>query len=76
MQFFNTSQKRKMFGVKVVSIDVINHPLQYGGKKLGHPVYFDETFFYYNEFFAHMGYSVALTANRNKIVCLFFKNIF
>ena len=28
-----------MFGVKVVSIDVINHPLQYGGKKLGHPVY-------------------------------------
>ena len=28
-----------MFGVKVVPIDVINHPLQYGGKKLGHPVY-------------------------------------
>ena len=28
-----------MFGVKVVPIDVINHPLQYGGKMLGHPVY-------------------------------------
>ena len=39
LQFFKTSQKRKMFGVKVVPIDVINHPLQYGGKKLGHPVY-------------------------------------
>ena len=39
LQFFKTSQIRKMFGVKVVPIDVINHPLQYGGKKLGHPVY-------------------------------------
>ena len=38
LQFFKTSQKRKMFGVKVVPIDVINHPLQYGWKKLGHPV--------------------------------------
>ena len=31
-----------MFEVKVVPIDVINHPLQYGGKKLGHPVYLIE----------------------------------
>ena len=26
-------------GRKVVALVVINHPLQYGGKKLGHPVY-------------------------------------
>ena len=27
-----------MFSVKVASIDVINHPLKYGGKKLRQPV--------------------------------------
>ena len=36
LQFFKTTQTRKMFIGKVVPIDVINH-LQYGGEKVGTP---------------------------------------
>ena len=31
--------KKKEFGVKAVPIDDPNHPLQYGGKEYGRPVY-------------------------------------
>ena len=32
-------KEKKIVGRKVVPLDVINYPLQYGPKKLGHPVY-------------------------------------
>ena len=38
--FANKAETKKIMGRKVVAPVVINHPLQYGGKKLGHPVYF------------------------------------
>ena len=37
--FANKAETKKIVGRKVVALVVINHPLQYGGKKLGHPVY-------------------------------------
>ena len=33
------AQARKMFRIKVVPIDIINHSLQYDCKKFGHPVF-------------------------------------
>ena len=36
--FVNKAETKKIVGRKVVALVVKNHPLQYGGKKLGHPV--------------------------------------